>query len=310
MRSGITFVVTAADRARLEALVSARGSPQKHVRRARIILLTDDALGTASIMAQTGKSKTCVWRWQERYMVEGVDGLLRDKTRAPGIAPIATRLDVMLENVSNDVRDWLDEGVAFQHVWLNISSADLRRNMPVHEYLSAGFAKANVPLKHLIVEVTEGVYLDDRDDNVGAKIAQMRHHGLKVALDDFGTGFASLTHLLTVPVDIIKIDRSFVAGLKNGSASAAIVEGLSSIGQKLDIRLLAEGIETESQARHLLALGCRIGQAFLYSPAVSRSEMTKLLHLYAQWSGACRTIGALWRRSPDEMSEGRAAGTE
>lgn len=218
--------------------------------------------------------------------------------------------DVMLENVANDVRHWLDEGIAFQHVGLNISSADLRRNMPIHEYLSAGFARANVPLKHLIVEVTEGVYLDDRDDDVGAKIAQMRHHGLKVALDDFGTGFASLTHLLTVPVDIIKIDRSFVAGLKNGSPSAAIVEGLSSIGQKLDIRLLAEGIETESQARHLLALGCRIGQGFLYSPAVSRSEMTKLLHLYAQWSGACRTIGALWRRSPDEMSEGRAAGTE
>jgi len=215
--------------------------------------------------------------------------------------------DVMLENVANDVRQWLDEGVAFQHVGLNISSADLYRKVPVHEYLAAGFAKAGVPLKHLIVEVTEGVYLDDRNDNVGVKIAQMRDHGLKVALDDFGTGFASLTHLLTVPVDIIKIDRSFVAGLTADSASAAIIGGLTTIGQKLDIRLLAEGIETESQARDLLALGCRIGQGFLYSPAISCSEMTKLLHLYAQWSGACRTIGAFWRHSLDEISEGRVA---
>ena len=92
MRSGITFVVTAPDRARLEALVSARGFPQKHVWRARIIVLTDDGLGTVAIMAETGKSKTCVWRWQERYMAEGVDGLLRDKTRPPGIAPLETTL--------------------------------------------------------------------------------------------------------------------------------------------------------------------------------------------------------------------------
>ena len=92
MRSGITFIVSTSDRARLEGIVSARGSPQKHVWRARIILLTDDGLGTVAIMAETGKSKTCVSRWQGRYMAEGVDGLLRDKTRPPGIAPLETTL--------------------------------------------------------------------------------------------------------------------------------------------------------------------------------------------------------------------------
>ena len=86
MRSGISIAVTASDRARLNALVAARGSPQEHVWRARIVLLTDDGLGTVAIMTATGKSKTCVWRWQERFMAEGVDGLLRDKTRPPGIA--------------------------------------------------------------------------------------------------------------------------------------------------------------------------------------------------------------------------------
>ena len=81
MRSGISFDVTAGDRARLEAIVADRNRPQKHVWRARIILLSDEGFGTAEIMRLTAKAKTCVWRWQERFMREGVDGLLRDKTR-------------------------------------------------------------------------------------------------------------------------------------------------------------------------------------------------------------------------------------
>ena len=88
MRRGITVTVTAADRDRLDAVAANRNSPQKRVWRCRIVLLTADGLGTAAIMRQTGKSKSVVWRWQERFMQEGVDGLLRDKTRPPRIAPL------------------------------------------------------------------------------------------------------------------------------------------------------------------------------------------------------------------------------
>ena len=83
MRTGITVEVSAADRARLEAIVADRNSPQKHVWRALIVLLTADGLGTNEIMRRSGKSKTVVWRWQERFMQEGVAGLLRDKTSIP-----------------------------------------------------------------------------------------------------------------------------------------------------------------------------------------------------------------------------------
>ena len=89
MRKGISVSVSAADRRRLEAIVADPKTPQKHVWRARIVLLTADGVGTNGIMAATGKSKTCVWRWQERFMEAGVDGLLRDRTRPPGKAPIA-----------------------------------------------------------------------------------------------------------------------------------------------------------------------------------------------------------------------------
>jgi hypothetical protein len=88
MRKGIGVDVTAADRARREAVVANRNSPQKHVWRARIILLTAEGLGTNAIMRGTGRSKSVVWRWQERFMQEGVDGLLRDKTRPPGRRPL------------------------------------------------------------------------------------------------------------------------------------------------------------------------------------------------------------------------------
>ena len=81
--------VNAADRARLEAIVADRNSPQKHVWRARIILLTAAALGTVEITRRTGKSKNCVWRWQERFMQEAIAGLLRDKTGPSRIPPLA-----------------------------------------------------------------------------------------------------------------------------------------------------------------------------------------------------------------------------
>ena len=96
MRAGITITVSSTARRRLEAVVKDRNAAQKHVWRAAIVLLTADGLGTNAIMRQTGRSKTCVWRWQERFMQNGVEGLLRDKTRPSRIAPLD---DVVSERV-------------------------------------------------------------------------------------------------------------------------------------------------------------------------------------------------------------------
>src|SRR5690242_17870162 len=89
MREGISVEMSAADRARLEAVVGDRNRPRKHVWRAGIVLATADGLGTGEIVRWTGKSKPCVWRWQERFMREGVPGLLRDKTRPSRVPPLA-----------------------------------------------------------------------------------------------------------------------------------------------------------------------------------------------------------------------------
>ena len=88
MREGISITVKPSERRRLKAVLKNRNAPQKHVWRAQIVLFSAEGLGTNEIMRRTGKSKLCVWRWQERFMGEGVDGLLRDKTRKPGKAPL------------------------------------------------------------------------------------------------------------------------------------------------------------------------------------------------------------------------------
>ena len=92
MRTGITLTLTPADRKRLLALVNDRNAAQKHVWRADIVLLSADGVGTSEIMRRTGKSKTCVWRWQERFMQEGYDGLLRDKTRPSRIPALGAEV--------------------------------------------------------------------------------------------------------------------------------------------------------------------------------------------------------------------------
>ena len=103
MRGNLGLFVSSADRARLAAIVADRNSPQKHVWRAEVVLLTGERLGTAEIMRRTGLSKPSVWRWQQRYVETGVDGLLRDKTRPSRIPPMAA------DKVAEVVRLTLEE---------------------------------------------------------------------------------------------------------------------------------------------------------------------------------------------------------
>jgi transposase len=110
---GISTDVMASDKTRIEGIVAARGSPQKYVWRARIILLTDQGLETLAIMATTGKSKTCVWGWQERFMAKGVDGLLRDKTLPPGTLPLETTLVALkLKPPAQEPTHWMVRAMA------------------------------------------------------------------------------------------------------------------------------------------------------------------------------------------------------
>ncbi|MFN4209548.1 MAG: EAL domain-containing protein, partial [Devosia sp.] len=187
----------------------------------------------------------------------------------------------MLTRIAADIRHWLDMGIPFQHVGINVTTGDFQRG-DLESRIVDTFGRAGVPLKHLILEVNESVYMAGGDQMVPKAVSALRQRGLRVALDDFGTGFASLTHLLSFPVDIIKIDRSFVARLGIDRASDVVVGSLIDIARKLDMRLVAEGIETTAQASMLCELGCTMGQGYLFSRACSFEDTTQLLTLFAQ----------------------------
>jgi len=190
----------------------------------------------------------------------------------------------MLTQIAADIRHWLDLGIDFQHVGINVTTGDFQRG-DLERRIVDTFERANVPLKHVVLEVNESVYMGGNDQMVPRAVKALRERGLLVALDDFGTGFASLTHLLSFPVDIIKIDRSFTARLGSDAACDVVVGSIIDIARKLDMRLVAEGIETPEQARILSDLGCTMGQGYLYARPSSMDDATRLLTLFAQKSG-------------------------
>jgi transposase len=117
MRKGIEIEIAAGDRARLEAIVADRNRRQKHVERARIVLLSADGVGTLAIMRAVGCAKATVWRWQGRFMAEGVDGLLRDQSRPPGKAPLAAAVvkrvvDLTLGEPAGEATHWTGRAMA------------------------------------------------------------------------------------------------------------------------------------------------------------------------------------------------------
>ena len=128
----------------------------------------------------------------------------------------------------------------------------------------------------LILEITEGVALFDVEATLGV-IERLRRIGVDIALDDFGTGFSSLSYLTRLQPRIIKIDKAFVNPSHEGLQSDTLLEAIISLGMKLDMTMLAEGIETPAQLDNLRRLTCELGQGYLFSPAIPASEVLNLL---------------------------------
>lgn len=187
----------------------------------------------------------------------------------------------MLEQIACDIRGWLDADIPFQHVGINVTTGDFQRG-DLAERMGGIFARHGVPLRHVVLEVNEAVFMGASNSAVPHAVEALRAEGLLVALDDFGTGFASLTHLLTFPVDIIKIDRSFVEQLGADQPGQVVVHAILDIARRLNMRVVAEGIETSRQVEALRALGCNLGQGYLFSRPVPAEDTTDLLRVFAQ----------------------------
>jgi EAL domain-containing protein (putative c-di-GMP-specific phosphodiesterase class I) len=127
------------------------------------------------------------------------------------------------------------------------------------------------------LEVTESVFLGRSAAHVRRTLETLSEAGVKVALDDFGTGFASLSHLKQFPVDIIKIDRSFINHLQVDEQDGAIVHALIGLASALKLEVVAEGVETTAQRDFLKALGCTTAQGYLFGKAGPSASVRPLL---------------------------------
>ena len=134
------------------------------------------------------------------------------------------------------------------------------------EKVDRELAAAGLPPENLMLELTESVLLGE-EDQVWAELTTLRDTGVRLAIDDFGTGFSSMRYLLHTPIDVIKIDKSFVGGVATSPRRQAVVDGIVRLGQALGLRVVAEGIETAADRDVLAGMGCPYGQGFLYSAA-------------------------------------------
>lgn len=213
-------------------------------------------------------------RWQRPDGSVRAPATFAEALGDPGLAEaIGTRV---LSQALRATRMWLDAGIEFGTVAINLSAFQFR-NPELAEWLLDQIAEAGVPPSRIEVEITEEVLLSRDTALVLSIVEKLRAAGVRVAFDDFGTGFASLTHLSDFPVDIIKIDRSFVSGLEAMQKRRAITTSIISLAQTLDIEVVAEGIETATQRDLLRAMGCRTGQGYLFAKPADQQTITSWL---------------------------------
>jgi diguanylate cyclase (GGDEF)-like protein/PAS domain S-box-containing protein len=186
----------------------------------------------------------------------------------------------MLECVTADANRWRKAGLRIGRIGINVSTSDFVRG-DLESRIVSTFGRHDLPLDMLTIEVTETVFLEGVEDRVATTLRRLRKKGVYVALDDFGTGYASLTHLRSLPVDIIKIDKSFVDNLLSDKSSQAIVRLVVDLATRLSLRVTAEGIETLDQATWLQEVGCLFGQGYLYSKPIDAAMM----ELFARIAG-------------------------
>ncbi|GBD16908.1 Phytochrome-like protein cph2 [bacterium HR26] len=158
---------------------------------------------------------------------------------------------------------------------VNLSPRQLRYSGLVQE-IAATLDEVGLSPGRLKIEITESL-LVDTDEAVLSRLQDLRAHGIELALDDFGTGYSSLGYLSGLPVDCLKIDRTFVERLGQDQAQAAIIQTIVSVARALGLNVVGEGIETEVQLVHLRALGCTRGQGYYIARPLSADGVATLL---------------------------------
>jgi EAL domain-containing protein (putative c-di-GMP-specific phosphodiesterase class I) len=184
--------------------------------------------------------------------------------------------ELMQKKVFHDMRAWRAAGIDFGRVSINASPAEFLRDDYAQKLLARA-AEYQVPGDFIEVEVTEHVFLDRGAEYVSRALGILSEAGVRLSLDDFGTGYSSLSHLRDFPVNVVKIDRSFIFKLVDDPEIASIVTAVIDLAASLKLEVVAEGIETPEQEAMLREKGCGLGQGYFFGRAVAGDEVPILM---------------------------------
>jgi diguanylate cyclase (GGDEF)-like protein/PAS domain S-box-containing protein len=183
----------------------------------------------------------------------------------------------ILEEACRTVQGWRAsaEGPDDLHLSVNISPRQLLHGSII-EHVQRALADSGLEPADLTLEITEGVLVEEAGASLAA-LEGLKALGVRIAIDDFGTGYSSLSYLSRLPIDVLKIDRSFVADIGTSRQAAALVRSIVKIGQTLHLETVAEGVETEEQLDRLVRLGAKLGQGYLFARPLAAQELATML---------------------------------
>jgi diguanylate cyclase (GGDEF)-like protein len=260
----------------------------------------------------------------------GVEALVRWRHPKRGLVPPGEFLGIaedsgqmvalgrwVLRQACAEVRAWqarLPEGREVR-LAVNVSVGQLRDSDLVADVMGA-LKESQLDPGCLVIEVTEGVLMHNTESML-AKLNELKKLGVRIAIDDFGTGYSSLAYLHRFPIDIVKIDRSFIERLGGVEDGAALARAIITLGDTLGLEVIAEGVEQENQQRELIELGCVAGQGYFYARPGLLQDLEHSVHMKrrrtmadtlpqgARFTATGRfMIGSLKRPEPEPMATG------
>lgn len=221
--------------------------------------------------------------------IVGVEALLRWKHPELGMIPPAMFIpiaestgmiraigDYVLKEACKQAKIWHSENLPLLPIAVNMSAKQFE-DKNILKNISATLAETGLNPSCLVIEVTESTLMVDIDHNI-AILNDLRDMGIRVAMDDFGTGYSSLSYLARLPIDTIKIDKSFISELTGNKDDTTIITAIISLAKSMQLDIIAEGVETAGQAAFLMKNDCRFMQGYLFSKPKSADDIVKLLN--------------------------------
>jgi len=235
------------------------------------------------------------------HRIVGVEALLRWQHPQHGLVPPDTFIPLaeqngsiipigewILDQTCRQLREWHDQGFTDLRMAINLSTVQLH-HAELPRVVNNLMQMYRLPPRSLELEVTETGLMEDIT-TAAQHLLSLRRSGALIAIDDFGTGYSSLSYLKSLPLDKIKIDKSFVQDLLDDEDDATIVRAIIQLGKSLGMQVIAEGVETLEQEAYIIAQGCHEGQGYLYSKPLPARELTLFLKQSRRISDASITL--------------------